>query len=239
MVALWKNLETYGLPFVVEDDHKRYSVRSTPEWSFERQFDHSAWKYFFGTARLSDIMSSKEINEFHKKLEDPEPFTATAARGYIANSGDIARQMMENLIKQVFERLTSATYRPGNSWKSPVKKQNNMRIEKTFRISEPVHHNSWKSRWDWYYTFTPIFTDLQKACCILDGKIPPRHPDDLNSKIKATDEPIVTCDYFEVALYKNGNQKVKFLDMEILEKLNKYGAPGTLLGNDVRVQVFE
>lgn len=239
--SLWNTLgKEYYFPYKIEERfmNNRHTYQET--WNFEREIDKSAWEYFFGSANLQDIMSASAIKKYNEKLADPAPFTADLARSYIANSFEIAKNSLNTLLKEVFDRLIQASYKPGGKWKCniPSKKHNNMKIEKSFRCSESLYvRYGW---WDYAENHPPIFNDLEKICCILDRKKPAQYPNTILDQClrkKPYDISFISNEYFDVRLYKNGNQSVKFKRLDILELLNRYGASGEL-GYDVKVQVF-
>ncbi len=208
--------------------------RVNEEWLLP-ELDRSIWKYFFGASKLSELMSQKQTKEFQEKLKDPEPFTTQAALVYKANIGGIAREQVQTLIKQVFENLTNNWYWTGNQ----RKKRSNTKIDVSCHVCEGI-------RWDGFFksfrindSYPPIFNDVEKACFVLDGKLPPKYPDDIHSHINELKSGLVGNEYFTVLCYKNGNQKVKFLRLDILEKLNQYGAPGGVLGQDIKIQEYK
>ena len=234
---LWESVCHLGSPVSL---NIRFKTNNRDiKWNIEREFDRDAWEYFFGSANLQDIMSQKELESYHKRLDDPEPFTAEAARKYIANGFEIAKNVLDNLVKEVFDKLISSFYIPGGNYNKSKKKMNNMKIDKWFRTCESITKCKYGRGWEEYYRRPAIFNDLEKCCYILDGKKPPRHPDKICDRLRGIDGNVIENEYFEVVLYKVGNQKVRFKRLDILKKLNKYGAPGNSLGQDIRVSVFK
>jgi hypothetical protein len=237
MSFLWAKIAGgHSLPINVSVDRNR--VRNIDkDRTFDRAIDERSWNYFFGSGRLMDIMSQDDIERFHKKLSDPDPFTAEEAFKYYNSAEDIAVNSFERLLHSVFEKLTSATYRPGNSWKNDRKKQNNREIDNYFRMSSSIKKGHF-GKWEWHYYSVPIYDDLEKVCFLLDGKNPPKQPNTINCRIKSESCNIIGNEYFTITLYLNGNNKVNFLRDDIREKLNKYGPKGNALGVDIKTQIM-
>lgn len=233
----YPDIVQFGIKYIrIERKHN-----DTDRDIYNRELDSMLWQYFFGSGKLQEIMDVKSLEKFNDMLRDPEPFSAERARMYIANSMDIASDALNTLAKTVFNHLISATYRPGGSgnWRAPQKKHNNLKVEKTFRLSESVYRG-YTGRWEASRYRPAIFNDLEKICSILGKQSPPKYPQTIQDKMNTdeTSKNEFSNEYFTVTLYKNGNQKVKFLRDDILELLNRYGQSGGKIGHDVKVEVF-
>lgn len=229
--AMYKQVSKHTYSFLHLDDGARSQIE---EKQIIKEIDGKCWSYFFDTMNLSQVMSVKQIEKFHEKLKDPEEYTAHKAHEYMANIMNIVENSFKELLSEVFIRLTNSKYQTGRQ----IKKRNNSKIDVNSHVSEYVYMGY--GHWDINYSHPAIFSDLEKCCCILDNKRSPKYPEDINSRIRQLGEVErdIETDYFDLTLYKTGNQKLRFTRVDILDMINKYGPSGCTLGENVRIKVF-
>jgi len=189
-----------------------------------QKIDEKCWKYFLDMSRLKEIATRKQIEKIIEDIEKRTiPFTLESATTYLGDMKSKYVDTIENLVKDVYQHFTGIKYF-GNSWKEGRKINNAQRIEKVFRCSEPIYWETYFSCFKRSYYRSPMFNELEKLCFLLDSKKIPRYPDMIEDQLeKKNKKGKIENEYFEVVLYMNGNQKVKFLRLDILDKINQIG----------------
>jgi hypothetical protein len=199
-----------------------------------KRLDSNCWSYFFGSSGIQDIMSSKDQDNFKKKIAaSPENFTVEAALVYTANSTGIITSTITELLSQVYNHITESKYRTNKQ----LKKRCNNGLSKEIRLSEWIK-KGWGGKWDFghYSSSTPIYTDLEKLCLLIDGKNPLKYPQDINSRIKNHTENFIENDYFTLTIYLNGNQKLVFKRLDIMQKINLWASDKNKIGEDIKIK---
>ena len=105
------------------------------------------------------------------------------------------------------------------------------KFDEHFIISTGDHYSI-----NWYNDRPTITDDLEKACYIIDGKA---LPDTTikntmrRSKIWESENP-----YFKIRICKNGNTHY-WINDEIRNRLNYFGAKRGIIGQDCKIKIFE
>jgi len=196
-----------------------------------RELDRNCWRYLVRLYELEKWMLCSDYKKLCDEIEHfhiPE-FTIQNAEGWVLGLQGLIHENVKTLIQQVFKKLTEDTYYTGSRER---KKRNNNGIDKSFIITTHDY-----SRIFGYWTSTPTITDdLEKACYILDGKSLP----DITLMSKAQSEKIATVgnDYFSATFCRNGNTHYS-INEEIRSKLNRWGPTGNILGEKIKIKIFE
>lgn len=216
----------------IEYDYLKYADYAGSAVKLARAVDKHCWKYFIDCSGVRDTMTEHRRQLLEQEIENGAPaYSAETAARLSANMRERYVENMAETVREVFERLSGASYYTGNR----KRVQNNLsKIDPMFRINGNVSRYSYCGRWEVSdYANTFRYNDLEAACFMLDAKRRPRYPETIEDKIKATkieSVSVVDNDYFSVTLYKNRNQRVAFKRLDILEKLNHYGPKGNKLG---------
>jgi len=136
------------------------------------------------------------------------------------------------LIEDVFNRITNEDYFTGSGYSNRTrKKRNNNGIDKHFIITTNDHYHL-----GWYSGKPTITDDLEKACYILDGQSVP----EITIKETMRRGKIWESEnkYFRIRVCKNGNTHY-WLHDDIRNKLNLYGARKGIIGENIKIKVFE
>lgn len=224
--------ERQHLFYDIDNEYLKYADYSDSPLKLRRAVDKHCWKYFIDCSGVRDTMTEHRRRLLEQEVEECAPaYSAETAARLSENMRGLYAENMAETVREVFERLSGASYYTGNR----KRVQNNLsKIDPMFRINGNVSRYSYSGRWEVSdYANTFRYNDLEAACFMLDGKRRPRYPETIEDKIKATkieSGSVVENDYFAVALYKNGNQKVTFKRLDVLGRLNMYGARGNRLG---------
>jgi hypothetical protein len=216
----------YRLDFRYDDCHER---------RIDRNIDRSCWNYLIRLYDLEKWMLCTEYKKLQKDIETystPE-FTIANAEGWVLGLKALIHDNVRVLIKQVYESITQETYLTGGNYHTgTMKKRNNNGIDKSFIITTRDYQrifNSWST--------TPTITDdLEKACYILDGKCLPDVT--LMNQARSDRSSEVENAYFSVRFCQNGNTHYVIND-EIREKLNRWGPTGNIIGENIKIKIFE
>jgi hypothetical protein len=215
-----------------------YSLRNTSTLYGEKQdekcIDQALWSYFVKLYNLEKLMLCTDYKKMMKEIEEfrTPAFTIENASGWLAGLESLIRNNVETLIKQVYSEVTNGFYYTGSGYRAPKKKRNNNGIDKTFIL---VTHDY--SRVFSYYTSGPsVMDDLEKVCYLLDGKCVPEIT--LINEMKGEKKATASNAYMTVKLCKNGNTHFT-LEESTREKLNKYGPSGAIIGENIKIKIFE
>lgn len=220
--------ERQHLFYDIENEYLKCSDYTDAPKKLAGAVDRCCWKYFIDCSGIRDTMTEHRRRLLEQEVkESSPPYSAETAARLSANMRGLYVENMAETVREVFERLSGASYYTGNR----KRVQNNLsKIDRMFRVNGNVSRHSWFGRWEVSdYANTFRYNDLEAVCFMLDGKRRPRYPETIEDRIKATQiesGSIVENEYFSVALYKNGNQKVTFKRLDVLGKLNQYGPKG-------------
>lgn len=214
--------------------HLNYQGGSHGEDYIEKALDQRIWQYMIKIYNLEKYMLCTEYEKLQKQIYDFNfpVFTIKNAEGWLTGLKAVVHESVQKLIEDVFERITKDTYWTGSGYSNhKKKKRNNNGIDKHFIITTNDHHHL-----GWYSVRPTITDDLEKACYIIDGKELP----EITIKTSVKKDGIWEAEnaYFRVRFCKNGNTHYWLKD-QIRERLNFYGAKRGVIGNSIRIKVFE
>lgn len=200
----------------------------------EKEIDRDIWHYLVKFYNLKKYMLCTEYDKLEKQIygyDFPE-FTLENANGWLSALKKVVYENIQKLIEDVFNRITQDTYYTGSGWSGRAKKKrNNNGIDEHFIITTyDLNHLNW-------YDGRPTITDdLEKACYIIDGKQVPEIT--IKSRMRQGKIWESENDYFRIRVCKNGNTHY-WIKYEIRNKLNLYGARRGVIGEDIKIKVFE
>ena len=200
----------------------------------ELYIDRILWTYLVRLNFLEKYMLCSEyakmmteINEFRTPVFNPEN-----AIGWLENLRSMIYENVRLMCKRVYDEIISAYYYTGSGYNKTKKKRNNAGVDHSFIICTGDYHMLFS-----YWPAGPTITDdLEKVCYILDGKSLPEKTVKIMAQIDKS--KTVECPYFSVNFCKNGNTHYRLTD-ETWVKLNKIGPDGNLIGENIRIKVFE
>ena len=200
-----------------------------------KYIDRICWRYLVNLFELYKYMLCTDYEKMKDQIEDfnfPE-FTIENAEGWLAGLKDVIYDNIRTLIKTVFENITEDTYYTGSGYSNlKKKKRNNNGIDKNFILTTNDY-----SRIFGYYSSKPTLTDdLEKVCYIMDGKTVPEIT--LKQIMRQEKKVEFTNDYFKIKICQNGNTHYTLFD-ESRNKLNLYGAGKGIIGEDIKIKIFE
>jgi hypothetical protein len=198
----------------------------------EKEIDRDIWHYLIKFYHLEKYMLCTEYDKLRKQIDDynfPQ-FNLDNANQWLAALKKTVYENVQQLIEDVFNRITQQTYYTGQGQRTK-KKRNNNGIDKCFIITTHDHNHL-----GWHDGKPTITDDLEKACYIIDGK---QLPDiTIKSALRREKRWEGENDYFKILICKNGNTHYWIKD-EIRNKLNLYGARKGIIGENIRIKVFE
>ena len=199
-----------------------------------QEIDKLCWRYM---VRLYELEKWMLCTDYKKLLDEIEhyntpEFTLENAEGWVAGLQGLIHDNVQTLIKQVFNEITQGYYYTGSRNNGERKKRNNSGIDQSF-----ILYTSDYSSIFGYWSSTPTVTDdLEKVCYILDGKALPKET--LKRKASSDRTMAASNPYMDVTFCKNGNTHYKIQD-DIREKLNRWGPSGAVLGENIKIKIFE
>lgn len=197
--------------------------------------DRVCWNYLVGLFELEKYMLCTDYEKMRKEIQNfqtPE-FTIKNAQSWIDGLKELIYENIKTLINQVFISITEKTYYTGSGYcNRQKKKRNNNGIDENFIITT----GDYDLIFGWYSHRPTITDDLEKVCYILScEKLP-----DLTCKIIMRDKKQNEYEnkYFRIKVCKNGNTHY-WLNDEIRNKLNYYGSGKGIIGENIRIKIFE
>ncbi len=207
---------------------------------FEDDLNASCWKYFINISNIKKVMTKKAELDLNKQIEENKMnFTEKDAHITFDFMSEKYGDSIKQTIKEVYNDLICIKYRKGHKFV-----QNNInKIEKIFRFCGYNIQLDWKGNYrsniSHYSWLGKSINDIEIACCLLDGKIKKQYPNTIEDKINNSEnQNIFENEYFILTIYKNGNRKIEFKNLDVLEKLNQYGS-GLLDIKDLRIGTKE
>jgi hypothetical protein len=179
-------------------------------------------------------MLCSEFDKLEKDIyENNLPdFNQSNVMAWIHGVKSLIYENVKKLAETVFKQVTTRTYRPGNKWNRPKKKRNNNGVDKFFIIPTYDYMRVFG------YNSTPsLVDDLEKCLHILNGKPVPEKT--IIDRMRIESVAVMSDNYMQIKVCKNGNTHFKIHDEKSLEKINKIGAGHNLFGEDIRIKVFE
>lgn len=200
-----------------------------------RNIDQTCWNYLIRLYSLEKWMLCTEYEKLKKDIEcyRTPVFNVENAEGWTLGLKNLIHDNVKTLIKQVYESITQGKYLTGGNYHTgTMKKRNNNGIDSRFILTTHDY-----SRIFSYYSYKPTITDdLEKVCYILDAKTLPEFT--LMDKAKQEKLTEVENDYFGVKFYQNGNTHYT-MEEATREKLNKWGPTGSVIGENIKIKIFE
>ena len=202
--------------------------------SDERNIDQRCWMYFIRLYNLEKYMLCTEYQKLTDQIHnfDFPVFTIENAHSWVLSLKSMVYESIQKLIEDVFQRITQDTYWTGTGYSNRLKKKrNNNGIDKHFIITTGDHYAI--ARWSGRPTITD---DLEKACYIIDGRELPEIT--IKTSMQKAKVWESKNDYFKIKIFNNGNTHY-WLNDNIREKLNFYGAKRGQLGSNCKIKIFE
>lgn len=211
------------------------------EWRFEnydedravKYFDRAIWRYFVKLCNLEKYMLCTEYEKLQADIEQFKTpvFNPENAQGWLDNLKSMIYENVRLMCKRVYDSLLTGTYRTGG-WNTPKKKRNNAGVDKRFILTT----NDYSRIFGYYYNRPTITDDLEKVCYILGGKTLPEKTIITQARDKKLSE--IDCGFFSVKFYQNGNTHYLMTD-ETRNRLNLIGPTGNIIGEDIKIKIFE
>jgi hypothetical protein len=207
---------------------------NTAENPAEKYVDRACWAHLVSLFHLERYMLCTDYEKMEKEIEEfrtPE-YTIENARAWIAGLKDLVNDNVRTLVKKVFVSITEGTYRVGSGYNGTKKKRNNNGVDKNFILST----GDWSSCFGYWSNCPTVTDDLEKVCYLLSGKTLPEK----TAKMTMRDEKseIFEGEFFTLKFCKNGNTHYTLAD-DIRGKLNLYGPSGAVIGENIKIKVFE
>jgi hypothetical protein len=214
------------------NDYDWYDFRMRDCGEAEKQVDKKCWRYLMRIFDLRKFMLCTEYDKASGEIESGNfpVFNIENAESWLLGLKSLVYENVQRLIEDVFNRITQETYRVGG-WNGTKKKRNNNGIDKFFILSTGDNYAM-----EWYSSRSTITDDLEKACYIIDGKQLPEQTIReamRRGKIWESSNP-----YFRIRVCKNGNTHY-WIDEKIREKLNLYGSRKNIIGENIKIKIFE
>jgi hypothetical protein len=173
----------------------------------------------------------KTLQEDIENCKTPD-FSPANIEGWLKGLQSLIYKNVNQLAKNVFDKLITGGYYTGpGGWNATKKKRNNAGIDEFFILS--TNDYSSVCRWSPYPTITD---DLEKLCYLLDNKTVPEK----NCKSIMYSEKLYEYEneYFKLKFCKNGNTHYT-IKPETRDKLNLIGADRSKIGEFIKIKVFE
>ena len=216
------------------NNYSFYRIQKNVHDSNEKNVDQRCWMYFIKLYSLEKYMLCTEYQKLVDQINnfDFPVFNMETADSWVLSLKSMVYESIQKLIEDVFQRITQETYWTGSGYSNrQKKKRNNNGIDKHFIISTGDHYAM-----NWYSGRPTITDDLEKACYIIDGRDLPE------VTIKATMRKgkiwESNNDYFKIRICFNGNTHY-WLNDNIRQKLNFYGANRGQLDSNCKIKIFE
>jgi len=197
--------------------------------------DKCFWLTILEQLKLSTSMTENAKKQLYNKLNNnPPKFNLEEIKKIVANIKAIYGNNVMQTIKEVYNKLIGCYYK-STDWN--IKKRDNLKeVKKQFRISGNIYWSDYGSlagRWEMRdYTNYFNFEDFYTVCKILDGQSCSDYSNTFNvfAKEQLRDSNEIKTKYFNVRLYKNGNQLITWTSYgeKIRVLLNRYGSSGRL-----------
>ena len=238
VLAVYQNLEALAkdADLLMEsiNHYSFYRIQRDVHDSDEKNIDQRCWMYFIKLYNLEKYMLCTEYKKLTDQIDnfDFPVFTVDNAHSCVLYLKSMVYESIQKLIEDVFERITQQTYWTGSGYSNRLKKKrNNNGIDKHFIITTGDHY---AMRW---WSGRPTVTDdLEKVCYIIDGReLPEVTIKTMMHRAKIWESK---NDYFKIRVCNNGNTHY-WINDNIREKLNFYGANRGQLGSNCKIKIFE
>lgn len=237
--ALWEKEKALNNIYESVNGHSPYRVENTNRRHGDNQdvkcIDQALWRYLVRLYTLEKFMLCTDFQKMVSEIDNfqtPE-FTVENANGWLDGLKDLIRDNVHALVKKVYSEITNGYYFTGVAgYRGEKKKRNNNGIDKSFIL----YTADWSTIFAYWRDAPSIMDDLEKVCYILDGKTLPEKT--IRQELKAEQKSEASNDYMSVKLCRNGNTHFTLND-NVRLLLNKYGAVGTEIGENIKIKVFE
>jgi len=193
--------------------------------------DFAFWWALIESGGLCNSLTSTARNELYKKFEQLAPeFTEAEIIGYAQNFATLYGNNIEQTVKEVFANFINCRYNGSGMVRN--KRDNCQKLEMQFRISQTSLQ--WEVYGGWHFNTWNChrnLEDLYTACLLLDSKPRADYAHTLSAKWDEQGRSdTVSCEYFKVQSYKNGNTKITWEQEKthILALINSIGSGGGL-----------
>lgn len=191
------------------------------------------WEKLFGDKRFTGNMTSNLSNEYHRKVDELSNYDFSEY-----NIKCIQLEMSQNLIKgiedciiELFDKL-SYQYSYSDELSTNIHYYNSWKTNKAWIINKKVilpymnAFSSWSGRFEPDYNIRGKLMDIEKALNYLDGGLTECRDMNmwLDHAVKTGQTKKIQLKYFNVTFYKKGTCHIEFTNLELLKKLNIFGA---------------
>jgi hypothetical protein len=201
----------------------------------EKCIDRMCWRYLVQSFHLQKYMLCTEYDKMVKEIEDFQTpdFTPENAAAWIDGLKDLVHENVKSMIRSVYDKIINDHYWTGGRYRGQKKKRNNSGVDRHFIILTNDYSNTFG--WGYYRNHPTITDDLEKVCYILDGLTIPDKTIKARMASDKTEEG--ENEYFHVKFCKNGNTHYT-MKPGTLEKLNRIGPDGNLIGDKIWIKIF-
>lgn len=217
-------------PYRVENYNRIYDCVSQDQ----KSIDQALWRYLVRLYNLEKFMLCTDFEKMVGEIDryQTPDFTIENANGWIAGLKGTIRDNVNILVKKVYAEITSAHYFTGGGYRGEKKKRNNNGIDKIFII----YTADWSTIFAYWQDRPSIMDDLEKVCYILNGKSLPDKT--LRHMMRDSREATASNPYMSVKLCQNGNTHFT-IEETTLALLNRFGPSGAVIGENIKIKVFE
>jgi len=201
----------------------------------QTQQERNAWRYVIDQCGLQAYMTERRKKELHEQLASGTfpPLTVDNILSTLRSLSSQVGTLMEESAKEVFDWL-----RPSTKWGVGALKTN-----KRYRVGpkaivgstvEPEYGGGFRLH---YGSGRDHLRALGNVLSLLDGQGAQQYPHDLCTQLTealrhAESGEEVQTPYVACRPFKNGNLHLRFLRLELIDRLNQISADGTLPGTE-------
>jgi len=225
IIALAKKLEVCSYEFAEAlrypshiDDRKIEKLR--------KDMDYKYWHQCLEENQIEKYLTTTDKEKLYEKLSANTPeFNVENVYNTIYGFVGSKEATATNMIKKIYEEITNIIFKKSGS--KNTEKRIQLEIPKSFRATIfyrciPSYVSSSNSRFN-------LIDDLERACYLIDKGIQPDRQENITSltdTVLRKNEMFVDSKYLEIQFFKNGNAKITFKNLDVLEKLNAWGMRG-------------
>lgn len=175
--------------------------------------DRQLWRYLLNHTHLSDYLDAKAREDLEKSLKDKPPAADPATiEATLASLASNAGAMLERGVIELFRSL-----RP------EFKRHDAFRMTCRFVLSN-ARGTGIFSGWSHWGRGRDYVVDLERICCVMQGKPVPDYAENVACKVDAAaHKEETTLDHGPLSLrwFKNGNVHVTITEPELVARLNQ------------------
>jgi hypothetical protein len=168
------------------------------------------WRFIVQKTEMRKLLSVQKTKELDDQISSGKLPDVSVENlfAFLEQTFSNSRKFVDESIMEVFNFL-----RPRNSYKTNDK----------ITIGEKVILNVGDLRWSIASFWRDRFRAMEKLFYILDNRQPPKYPDDLDTKLGYAVQDGIETEFFKFKLFKkSGTIHIKFLRMDILQKINEH-----------------